>query len=78
MLPSMKYIAADGLEHSAAPTFEDYHFNTASSPKDQIIALFNEAAAAYPGVAYLKDRIHDLPNVALEPYLEKNNQPILA
>lgn len=78
MLPSMKYIAADGLEHSAAPTFEDYHFNTASSPKDQIIALFNEASAAYPGVAYLKDRIHDLPNVALEPYLEKNNQPILA
>ncbi|MCY7296893.1 ferritin-like domain-containing protein [Alteromonas sp. a30] len=78
ILPSMKYIDSKGFERSAAPTFENYAFNTASSPKAQIIALFNEAAAVYPGVAYLKDRIHDLPNVPLEPYLAKPAQPILA
>ncbi|UAA39000.1 ferritin-like protein [Paraneptunicella aestuarii] len=77
-LPGMKYIDKDGFQRNAAPTFENYSFNTASSPKQQIIELFNQAAAAYPGIAHIKDRIHDLPNVPLEGYLAKPGQPILA
>ena len=77
-LPSMKYIDKSGFERNAAPTFENYSFNTASSPKQQIIDLFNQAVAAYPGIAHIEDRIHDLPNVPLEGYLAKPGQPILA
>ncbi|ADZ91344.1 ferritin-like domain-containing protein [Marinomonas mediterranea] len=77
-LPGMSYIGADGREYQAAPTFENYRFSAVCSPKQQIIELFNDAVAAYPGIAYMKDRILDLPNVPLEPYLAKPKQPILA
>lgn len=70
-LTGMTYVGKDGKTYNAAPTFEDYHFATSSSPKSQIINLFNNAVGAYNGVAYLGQRIHDLPDVSLEPYLDK-------
>ncbi len=78
MMPSFKYIGHDGREYEAAPTFEEYTFSAASTPKAQIIQLFNEAVAVYDGVAYLKERIEDLPNVPLEGYLEKTEQALMA
>ena len=70
-LTGMSYVAKDGKTYNAAPTFEDYHFATSSSPKSQLIELFNSAVGAYDGIAYLGQRIHDLPDVPLEPYLDK-------
>jgi len=77
-LPNMNYIGKDGLQYQAAPTVENYVFSASSSPKAQIIDLFNIAASAYPNISYLKDRIYDLPNVPLEGYLAKSEQAILA
>jgi hypothetical protein len=56
----------EGKEYAASPTFEDYQFTTASSPKEQMIALFNTASAVYPTIKYLGQRINDLPDVPLK------------
>ncbi len=55
----------DGLTYKAAPTFEDYAFDPASSPKSQLIALHAEVVKVFPGEAYLGQRFQDLPDVAL-------------
>ncbi len=59
----------DGKEYTAACTFEDYWFAAASSPKSQIIELFNQAVAYDSTLAGYGQRILDLPDVPLEPYL---------
>jgi hypothetical protein len=55
-----------GRTYYAAPTFEDYPFGLLSSPKTQLIELFNIASAAYPTINYLGPRINDLPDVPLQ------------
>lgn len=67
---SLNYVGPDGKSYSAAATFKEIQFSAATSPKSQVIQLFNEAAAVYSGIAYLKERLHDLPDVSLEPYLD--------
>ena len=59
----LSYTAADGHFYAAAPTFENYNFNLLSSPKSQMIDLFNKAIAVYPAITYLGSRINDLPDV---------------
>jgi hypothetical protein len=54
-----------GKELYAAPTFEDYPFGLLSSPKSQLIELFNAAVAVYPTISYLGQRVQDLPDVPL-------------
>ncbi len=68
-MTALNYIGPDGKAYVAAATFEEIQFSADSSPKSQVIAMFNEAADAYSSIAYLKDRIHDLPDVSIEPYL---------
>ncbi|MBC7863239.1 MAG: ferritin-like protein [Bacteroidia bacterium] len=65
----LNYIGPDGNSYVAAATFKEYTFTAASSPKSQVIDLFNQAAAVNGNIAYLKERLHDLPDVSLEPYL---------
>lgn len=77
-MTGFKYIAADGLQYTATTTFEEYQFSAASSPKSQIIELFNQAVGAYSGIAYIEQRIIDLPNVSLEGFLEPSNTPLMA
>ncbi|HZH30539.1 MAG TPA: ferritin-like protein [Pyrinomonadaceae bacterium] len=55
----------NGQTYSAAPTFENYPFGLLSSPKSQLITLYNNAVALYPGISYLGQRINDLPDVPL-------------
>jgi hypothetical protein len=55
----------NGQYYSAAPTFENYPFGLLSSPKAQLIALYNNAAALYPTISYLGQRLQDLPDVPL-------------
>lgn len=55
----------NGQTYTAAPTFENYPFGLMSSPKSQLVALYNSAAAWYPGISYLGQRINDLPDVPL-------------
>ncbi|MGH7237377.1 MAG: ferritin-like domain-containing protein, partial [Candidatus Saccharimonadales bacterium] len=55
-----------GKTYAAAPTFEDYPFGLVSSPKTQLIELFNIASAVYPTINYLGPRINDLPDVPLQ------------
>ena len=52
-------------ESSAAPTFENYPFGLLSSPKSQLIELYNSAVALDPSLSYLGVRINDLPDVPL-------------
>jgi hypothetical protein len=54
-----------GHTYTVAPTFEDYPFGLLSSPKSQLIDLFNTAVAVYPAISYLGQRISDLPDVPL-------------
>lgn len=61
----LTYTGPDGNIYSAAPTFEDYPFGLVSSPKSQMIDLFNAAVAVYPTISYLGQRIQDLPDVPL-------------
>jgi hypothetical protein len=63
----------DGQTYAAAPTFEDYAFGLVSSPKTQLIELFNIAAAVYPTINYLGQRISDLPDVPLQVEGKFNN-----
>lgn len=61
----LTYKGPDGETYAAAPTFEDYSFGLLSSPKSQMIDLFNAAVAVYPAISYLGQRIQDLPDVPL-------------
>lgn len=72
------YIAPDGNSYIATTTYEEYKFSAASSPKSQIIELFNQAVAAYDGIAYIKQRILDLPDVTEESFLDKAKTPLMA
>jgi len=54
-----------GHTYTVAPTFEDYPFGLLSSPKSQLIDLFNTAVVVYPAISYLGQRISDLPDVPL-------------
>jgi len=55
----------DGKTYNVAPTFEDYPFGLISSPKSQLIDLYNAAVAVYPTISYLGQRVQDLPDVPL-------------
>ncbi|HEY0427354.1 MAG TPA: ferritin-like domain-containing protein [Pyrinomonadaceae bacterium] len=55
----------NGQYYNAAPTFENYSFGLMSSPKSQLVELYNSAVALYPGISYLGPRINDLPDVPL-------------
>jgi hypothetical protein len=55
----------NGQIYNAAPTFENYPFGLLSSPKSQLIGLYNAAVALYPTISYLGPRINDLPDVPL-------------
>jgi hypothetical protein len=74
-MTSMQYIGKDGKTYAAAPTFEFYAFSPASSPKSQIINLFNQAASGASLNPNMKDRISALPDVALEPYQNSSKGP---
>jgi len=56
---------SNGAYLSAAPTFENYPFGLLSSPKSQLIELYNSAVALDPSLSYLGERINDLPDVPL-------------
>lgn len=62
---NLTYTNDKGVVLQAAPTFEDYPFGLLSSPKSQLLALYTEAVAATPAIAYLAQRFQDLPDVAL-------------
>ncbi len=64
----MTYTDANGDQKIAAATFETYPFGGPSSPKSQLIALYNTAVAVYPKISYLGGRINDLPSVPLNNY----------
>lgn len=57
--------ASEGQTYNAAPTFENYPFGPKSSPKQQIVDLYNAAVKLDPGLNYLGQRINDLPDVSL-------------
>ncbi|QQX79612.1 ferritin-like protein [Shewanella sp. KX20019] len=77
-MTGLKYLGSDGQQYTATATFEEYQFSSASSPKSQIIELFNQAVGVNDGIAYLGQRIHDLPNVSIEGFLERSNTPLMA
>lgn len=54
-----------GQTYTAAPTFENYPFGLMSSPKSQLVGLYNTAVKLYPTISYLGQRINDLPDVPL-------------
>jgi hypothetical protein len=55
----------NGQTYTAAPTFENYPFGLLSSPKSQLLTLYNNAVKLYPTISYLGPRISDLPDVPL-------------
>lgn len=55
----------NGQKWIAAPTFENYPFGLMSSPKAQLLQLYNNALAVYPNISYLAQRFQDLPDVPL-------------
>ncbi|BDD04140.1 ferritin-like domain-containing protein [Aureibacter tunicatorum] len=69
-ISSLQFTDKEGKIRTVAPTFENYPFSAASSPKSQIISLYNEAVASFNNISYIEERIHDLPNISLEPYQE--------
>ena len=75
---TFKYIGKDGKEYVATATYEEYQFSASSSPKSQIIELFNQALGAYEGIDYIKERIHDLPDVPIKDYLKKSDSSLMA
>ena len=72
-MTGLSYTDANGKEQLAAPTFENYEFSNASSPKSQLLELANEAAKVNSSMAYYVGLIGDLPDVGLESYLEQTN-----
>jgi hypothetical protein len=77
-MTNFTYLGADGKQYTATATYEEYQFSSASSPKTQIIELFNQAVGAYKGIAYIEQRIHDLPDVSLADYLAQSNTSLMA
>jgi len=65
-IQGLTYKDQEGNLLTAAPTFEDYPFGLVSSPKSQLIDLYNIAVQAYPTISYLQQRILDLPDVPLQ------------
>ncbi|MGC2236217.1 MAG: ferritin-like protein [Pyrinomonadaceae bacterium] len=63
-IQSMTYFL-NGRTYIASPTFENYPFGLLSSPKSQLITLYNNAVALYPAISYLGQRFQDLPDVPL-------------
>ena len=63
-IQSLSY-TENGQVFQASATFENYPFGLLSSPKSQLIELFNNAVALYPTISYLKQRFQDLPDVPL-------------
>ena len=59
------YKAEDGKHYTIAPTFENYPFGLFSSPKTQMVTLYNTVVVNFPEIAYLGPRINDLPDVAI-------------
>lgn len=55
----------DGQTYTGSATFENYPFGLMSSPKSQLVALYESAKALYPTIAYLEQRFYDLPDVSL-------------
>lgn len=55
----------DGHTYIGSPTFENYPFGLMSSPKSQLVALYEDAKALYPNISYLEQRFYDLPDVPL-------------
>jgi hypothetical protein len=55
----------NGQTYQATATFENYPFGLVSSPKSQLIDLYNTAVALYPTISYLEQRFQDLPDVPL-------------
>jgi hypothetical protein len=55
----------DGQVFQAAATFENYPFGLLSSPKSQLLQLYNNAVKLYPNISYLAQRFQDLPDVPL-------------
>ncbi len=55
----------DGKTYTGSATFENYPFGLMSSPKSQLVALYESAKALYPNIAYLEQRFYDLPDVGL-------------
>ena len=65
-IQGLSYQDKEGNLFTAAPTFEDYPFGLVSTPKSQLIDLYNIAVQAYPTISYLQQRILDLPDVPLQ------------
>lgn len=55
----------NGQTWIASATFENYPFGLMSSPKAQLLQLYNNALAVYPTISYLAQRFQDLPDVPL-------------
>jgi hypothetical protein len=55
----------NGQKWIASATFENYPFGLMSSPKAQLLQLYNNALAVYPAISYLSQRFQDLPDVPL-------------
>lgn len=63
---TMTYVDKDGVTRNAAPTFEEYAFNAASSPKSQIQALCQTMLEMNPTMhTNACKRIDSLPNIPL-------------
>lgn len=77
-MTGFKYIGKDGREYTATATYDEYKFSAASSPKSQIIELFNKAVAGYPNIAYIEQRILDLPDVSIEQYQHQSQSSLMA
>jgi hypothetical protein len=63
-IQSMTY-NLNGQTYVATATFENYPFGLVSSPKSQLLTLYNNAVALYPTISYLGQRFQDLPDVPL-------------
>jgi hypothetical protein len=55
----------DGQTYVGSATFENYPFGLLTSPKSQLVALYESAKALYPQISYLQQRFYDLPDVPL-------------
>jgi hypothetical protein len=55
----------DGKTYVGSATFENYPFGLLTSPKSQLIELYENAKALYPSIAYMGQRFYDLPDVPL-------------
>ena len=55
----------NGQKWIASACFENYPFGLMSSPKTQLLQLYNNALAVYPAISYLSQRFQDLPDVPL-------------